>query len=312
MIRNLILLTVFPLLTGCSSNGGSLPHHPKLTLSQLARSEDSDSQLFTSYHPQGPCRWNQGWPWKLDLTGVSWDIDTTVTAITPRHVVMADHFKRSAGKQVTFHDRDGRMHTRILLKSTRLRDHGLKCDVAVGLLDKPLPPSIRHYPLLEPRNDFSGSLVGALALITEQDRRLFFHRISWVRGNVIGFQFDRDLQDFRRKPLISGDSGNPSFILARGELVLIETHSTGGPGSGPFYGSKTLIEATRKAVAALDPSYQLRTLALDAIVIEDARIGRKSLTLPKPATPQPQGQPQPQPQPRPPNTPRPRVVTPPS
>ena len=65
--------------------------------------------------------------------------------------------------------------------------------------------------------------------------------------------------------LIAGDSGNPSFLWIRGEPVLLETHTTGGSGAGPFYGSPINHAAINNAIASLaelydGPLYEFRTV----------------------------------------------------
>ncbi len=307
---------LFLVLSGVSGlvvadgKGGRLLHDPKLHLAVLAAEKDSDGRLFTNYNPNGPCQWNQGWPWKLDLSGVAWDVATAVTAITPRHVVMADHFQRRVGERVVFHDRKGRWHERHILKVMSLKELGLPGDIAVGLLDSALPDSIRTYPLPEPRDDYAALLPGATVLLTEQGRSLFFHQVAGIGGASVAFRFDERFAESRHKNLIVGDSGHPSFVLSHGELVLIETHTTGGPGAGPFYGSPEVVKVLRKIVATLDPAYSLKTVAMDGPVLEDAKNGLASM--PKPPPP-PASPPKPAdpPQQAVPRQPRPRVVPPP-
>ncbi|MDG1671900.1 MAG: hypothetical protein P8H96_13615, partial [Akkermansiaceae bacterium] len=58
-----------------------------------------------------------------------------------------------------------------------------------------------------------------------------------VNRFMIAFEYDvADTHGWGKK-LIKGDSGNPSFLIDGQELVLVETHTSGGPGAGPFYGS---------------------------------------------------------------------------
>ena len=99
MIHRHCLSGLILLLSACAIPGGGPgpSHDPSLRLSAIARGSDTAGRLFTRYNPRGPSTWNQGWPWKLDLSGVAWDEPTTATALTPRHVVMADHFKRGTG-----------------------------------------------------------------------------------------------------------------------------------------------------------------------------------------------------------------------
>ncbi|MCH7225346.1 hypothetical protein [Haloferula sp. A504] len=303
-------------LLSCSGSGriGAL-HDPALELHDLAKDAKGPNDLFVSYTAAGPVRWSQEWPWKLDLSGVAWDKNNTATVITPRHVVMAAHYIRPAGQDLVFHDRTGRRHARTVEKVVKLTDRGLRCDVAIGLLDRPLPPEIRRYPLPKARDDYQSLLVGATALVTEQKRKLYFHQIRNMGPNWLHFQFDDRLSPERRKSLISGDSGHPSFLLSKGELLLLETHTGGGPGSGPFYGEPELQQKMREVVSDLDPKYTFRTVEVDQRTLDDAATGRKSIPAPPVRKPSPQAQPQPrQPAPGPaePRKPRPRVVRPPN
>ena len=299
------------LLASCVAPSATSLHHPDLSLAALAKSSETNSAVFTTYNSNGPVRWNQGWPWKFDLTGIGWDQTTSVTAITRRHVVMANHYQRIAGGSAVFHDRDGKPHCRVILKVIPTSQVGLPSDAAVGLLDQPLPKSIRSSPLLSAGGN-EKQLVGAHVLVTEQKRSLFFHQIRNVSDTTVQFQFDPQLADSKRKHLVVGDSGNPSFILTKGELALIETHTGGGPGAGPFYGSPKMIDALRKIVAQLDSSYQLRTVGIDQKVKQDAEAGRTSM--PKPPKPSPapaaNAPSNTSPSNNPTRTPRPRVVVP--
>ncbi len=273
----------------CANGSGAPPvlHSPDLRLDALAANSMGPSQLFKSYRVDGPVLWSRDWPWKFDLSGVAWDRNNTATLITPRHVVMAAHYIRGVGQPVVFHDRSGKPHARKIQQVVKLRDHGVQCDVAVGLLDKPLPGSIRCYPLPAVREDGGAALIGATALVTEQKRALYFHRITNVHDNWLGMRFDETLPETRRKSLVKGDSGNPAFILSRGELVLIETHTIGGAGAGPYYGSSAIQEKLREVIRELDPEFTFRTIDLDPPTLADAETGRRSIPpLPRPV-PQP-------------------------
>lgn len=302
------------LVVGCSPGRetGTL-HHPDLVISGLARTTEGNAAIFTNYRPNGPSLWNQSWPWKLDLTGIAWDRSNTATVITPRHVVMASHYIRKPGQKLIYHDRTGKSHQRTLLKVVHFKDRNFVGDVAVGLLDRPLPKSIRCYPLPTPHAEAGSSLIGAMALITEQNRALFFHRIGSIHQNGLSFRYDDQVPKNRRKRLIAGDSGHPSFLLSNGELVLIQTHTGGGPGSGPFYGSKGVNEGLRAITQELDPSYRFRTVIIDSRTLKDAEVGRAQLsktTRPSNQTP-PQTAPHQESQLGEARKPRPRVVIPP-
>ena len=60
--------------------------------------------------------------------------------------------------------------------------------------------------------------------------------------------------------LIVGDSGNPSFLLVNGEPVLLETHTTGGFGAGPFFSDPENFAAINRMMRALGGTAQLETV----------------------------------------------------
>lgn len=108
-------------------------------------------------------------------------------------------------------------------------------DVAVGELNEDVPSRFKVYRLPRPSPDES-LLIDRLVVVTDQNRRFFSHRIRAISGNGISFAYDKSEKPGWGKKLVSGDSGNPSFLISGRELVLLETLTTGGPGGGPFYG----------------------------------------------------------------------------
>ena len=285
-MRHLAPFLAFTLAACSAVRSTTALHHPDLRLAALAVNSEGSAALFRSYRADGPVKWNQGWPWKLDLSGVAWDLPNTATVITPRHVVMASHYVRGAGQPIVFHDRSGRRHARVVQKVVKLDDRGLKCDVAVGLLDRPLPDSIRRYPLPAVREDGGKALIGATALVTEQKRGLYFHRIASLHAYTLGMRYDESFPAERRKSLVKGDSGHPSFILSKGELVLIETHTGGAGGLGPYYGSSALQEKLREVLRELDANHTFRTIEIDPPTLADAEAGRRAAAPPpQPAAP---------------------------
>jgi len=71
-------------------------------------------------------------------------------------------------------------------------------------------------------------------IVSDQTKPLLVHQIEAVFNGVVHLGFIPGLNPVYRRNLVVGDSGHPSFLLRDGELVLLETHSTGGPGAGPY------------------------------------------------------------------------------
>ena len=268
--RSIIALTAAFALAACSSDIPRMPAAPLSALSVATIRTDSDRRftallegatdntIITNYATDRPASWGRNFTRRLDFTGVAWDDTRTATAVSPLHVVMAAHYQRPVGSTIVFHDRSGRPQHRTLVAVESLA--GI-ADVAVGKLDSPLPSGVKPYRLLPPSSN-DASLAGCLALVTDQQRRAFVHEIAGIQGNSLSFRHSQRVSALFRKNLIVGDSGHPSFLLVGGEMVLIGTHTSGGPGSGPFYSSPQLFSAIDSAMAKLGGGYRLSVVPL--------------------------------------------------
>ncbi len=232
---------------GVFSTGGLAPALPEA---------GAAPNIFKKYKANGDSFMASGWTRGMDMSGVSFNSKRTATLITPRHVVMAKHYQREKGVPVIFHNRSGKRLRRIIIRRENARG-----DVAVGLLNRAVPADYHPYVLPEPKTDYQ-ELLGRHVIVSNQNRRLFFHLVGNVGQGHISFRQDPAKEYGWGKNLIVGDSGNPSFLIAGKELVLIETHTTGGPGAGPFFGDPDIQAGIRAAVQKLDPEYQIRTKKL--------------------------------------------------
>lgn len=201
--------------------------------------------LFQYYQAKANSKWRNNWATGLDLTGVSWNDSRTATLIAPSYVVMAAHFMRPEDVPVMFHDKNGKPYERFIAKSRTLSGVG---DIAVAKLNMPLPSEVKSYRFAK----LSEAKIGRPVIVTDQTKTLSVHRIAAVFGNMIQLGYIPGLNPAYGRNLIVGDSGNPSFLIRNGELVLLETHTTGGSGAGPFYGSPQVQAAIRAAMADMD------------------------------------------------------------
>ncbi len=90
--------------------------------------------------------------------------------------------------------------------------------------------------------------IGRPVIVSDQTNTLSVHRLAAISGAVVHFDYFPGLDSVYRRNLIVGDSGNPSFLLVNGDLHLLETHTTGGPGTGPFFGDPAVQAALRAAM----------------------------------------------------------------
>lgn len=199
--------------------------------------------LFRYYQPRAVSAWRNNWTATFDLTGVSWNEATTATLIAPQYVVMAAHFQRSPHSPVMFHDKKGNPTERYIVAVQTIPG----TDVAVGKLNMPVPPEIKRYAFASAFD----ATIGRPVIVTDQTKTLSVHRIAGISGATIGFDYLPGLNPIYQRNLITGDSGNPTFLIKRGGLVLLETHTTGGAGAGAFYGNPQLQSSIRAAMAAM-------------------------------------------------------------
>ena len=240
--------TEFPPIVG---TGGGTPTALALNeqMLKILPREPGKNWVFDGYRAEtnGEVAWSRSWTRRIDFTGVAWDQPTTMTLITPRHVVMARHYKRTRGSMVRFHDRSGREVQRVVVD---LANFPGKDDITVGILNEPVPSGVKHYKLLEPAPDLHEKLLGALALLTDSERLVHVHEMQ-VHPKAVHFRYPRSLPKGFYEELAKGDSGNPSFLFINGEPVLVETHMLGGAGIGPFYGNAEIQAGIKQAMAQL-------------------------------------------------------------
>ncbi len=248
MIRPLLLPLVLGaslVVSACGPSRGPTfisPTAATTGLSFLPENAEKGS-LFRYYQPQAASAWKNNWTAAFDLTGVSWNDTTTATLVAPQFVVMAAHYPRSPHVPAIFHDKQGKPYERFVVAVRNVPG----TDVAVGKLNLPLPAEIKRYRFAHATDATPGRPV----IITDQTKTLSIHRIGAVNGGVISFVPVPGLSPVYGRNLIKGDSGNPTFLVQNGDLILLETHSTGGPGAGPFYGSSQVQAGIREAMAAL-------------------------------------------------------------
>ena len=202
----------------------------------------------------------------IDFSGIAWDSPRTLTLVSPRHALMARHYQRKVGSKVTFHDRRGKPVTRKISGIENLMH-----DIAVVILDANVPTTIKTYRLLPPGESYSELLRGSHALITawaKGERKVRIHAIFSVHAGLVAFVDAATLPAKFFEPLITGDSGNPTFLWLNNEPVLIETHTYGGSGRGPFFSTPENFAKINEAMLKLSkahkaPVHQLRTVTVD-------------------------------------------------
>lgn len=230
------------MLAACAPTTGPAEANRAADLAFLPE-KPAKGHLFAMYNHHGKVVRRNNWTARFDLTGVAWNDPRTATAISRQHVVMAAHYVRPTTVPVIFHDRSGNKHQRKLTHVMPVNG----ADIAVGLLDQALPAGVKHYRFAGPEDAAPMRLV----LVTDQTMTLSLHRLGGIQAGRVVLGNDPLIPKTYWRKLVSGDSGNPAFIERGGELLLLTTFSTGGSGSGPFYGDPAIRQALSHAVARL-------------------------------------------------------------
>ncbi len=210
------------------------------------------------------------WAADVDLSCVSpWNSSGGAsyagTAISPRHVIFARHFPIPNGATVRFVTADNVVVNRIMTTSQALAGDGYTYDLTIGKLDSDLPETITPATVL-PSNvlNYLPSLSNEYSLpclAFDREEKALVTDLYSLSGSFVSCHQPADatrLTFFEQ--LISGDSGNPCFLIIDDVAVLITTWTYGGPGAGPrIHALHTEINA---AMTTLGGGYQLTDVDL--------------------------------------------------
>ena len=201
------------------------------------------------------------WTGEIDLTCIAvWNSRQgerrAATLVTPRDVLMAGHYEIRPGDTVRFVQNDGTVVTRTMQSIRFYTEAGGTLpwpgsDLCIGRLSEAVPEGItpckvlpdnwdEHLPVINPRRSVPG-------LSSNQKRDAVCKGISDVFFNNAAATGPSGIpaRDLFHKPSVTGDSGNPVFLLINGEPVLAIILASGGPGGGgPFVAhSRAVINA---------------------------------------------------------------------
>jgi len=210
------------------------------------------------------------WASGFDLTCVavynSYQTDARCggTLISPRHVVFANHYTPPNGTELRFVAKDNTVVTRVLVNSVQIT----LTDLRIGVLDSDVPTNLISFAKVLP-SDFTNYFPNSLkpisskdipALCLDQDEDALESDISGVTAGV-SFAVPTDptrKQFYADKD--SGDSGQPGFIILKGQLVLLTVYSYGGTGSGWFI--PPCLSQINAAMATLGGGYSVTPVDL--------------------------------------------------
>jgi hypothetical protein len=243
----------------------------------LNKNPSSSLLIFTTQNHTAPLyvRNTASWCYDVDLTSISpWNSTDGVrragTLISPRHILFAWHYQPATNATFRFVTTENEVITRTMTNKMSIPSASLANDITIGILDsdvptgsigfaKVLPPDWRNYlPSLS-----QAATLPALCLDQEEKALITDLRDAATTGSanfVIpnNLNWENRIQYHENK--ISGDSGNPAFLIINNELVLLTVWTFGGAGSGTFV--TPLIDQINSVMSSLGGGYQLTTASL--------------------------------------------------
>jgi hypothetical protein len=229
------------------------------------------------------------WAYSFDLTCIAaynsyaWELSTNGccpeetatrrggTLISPRHVVFANHYTPPNGTQLRFVAKDNTVVARVLSNSVQIG----ATDLEIGVLDSDVPTNLITFAKVLPSsftNDFPSSLSpistnSIPALCLDQDENALESDISTVTSDI-SFMAPADPTRSRfYQDKISGDSGQPAFIVLNGQPVLLTVWSSGAAGTGYFI--TAYLDQINSAMATLGGGYSLTQVDLSLFPFMD-------------------------------------------
>ena len=180
------------------------------------------------------------------------------TLISKRHIVFAKHFPLWKGCRILFVDRQGEVCP-CRVEATKALE---KCDIMIGLLDYEVTPDIHPAKILP--DDFARHIGDGkgLPIVTFNQREQAF--LSECRGITTNSISNAASTNAAWKALggkiVTGDSGNPAFLLIGNEPILLYCLLSGGIGHGPAI--HRYRREIQKAMDELCPGYKLECFDL--------------------------------------------------
>jgi hypothetical protein len=215
------------------------------------------------------------WAASINLTCASpWNstggLQRAGTLISPRHVLFCEHygFRPAVNATIKFVTQANEVVSRTI---TALATHpeytavGFYPDIAIGVLDADVPESISfaevlpadwqdYLPSVSTLNPIPALRLNRLERASVADLRQKISGRFWLQPPATRFEY--------YESLVTGDSGNPAFLVVNGKPVLLGTFTYGGPGSGTSVSAH--IDAINSMMSSLGGGYTLTAADLSA------------------------------------------------
>lgn len=242
---------------------------------RIASADPASSKAIfsTANHSLGSYLRNSGcWASGIDLTCASpWNSiggqQRAGTLISPRHVLFAAHYPLSGGCSIRFVDNSNNVVTRTVTAVAVHPNYSPYFpDIGVGVLDSAVPSSVSFAKVL-PQNwaNYLPSLADGIAripaVVLDQQDNAIVADVASASGSLFLLSYPTDQRRLLfSEQIVTGDSGNPVFVVIGGQAAIIGTLTFGGPGSGTLVSGQ--MQSINSMMSSLGGGYQLTTVDL--------------------------------------------------
>ncbi len=195
-------------------------------------------------------------PWNQPNDGYSSHYQKGGTLISPRHVILANHWYMPNGSRLAFVTNTNEIVYRTLSDSMQVGS----TDLRIGILDSDVPDSITYYPIIGSSTlaavlgGYKGDSRDIPIVITGQNKTVGIQKYVDSINNLASFTpYTTGKKAEFAQTVQNGDSGNPGFIVVDGKptLFLYLYFMTAGPLLGNY------ISEINSVMSALGGGYQV-------------------------------------------------------
>ena len=216
------------------------------------------------------------WAGDIDLTCCSpWNSynanKRAGTLISPRHAIFVNHlpppntFFIPEGYDLRFVDATNGGYT-ATIESIHHLDYTAGADLTVAVLTEDVPTNRFSFAKILPEyytNYLGHAVIHVPGLCLDQEEKALVHDLKYPSRYTMPIYGDRINYSDEPDGLISGDSGNPGFIILNNELVITTLWRTGGGGGGT---SVTSVKEEINAIMNTNGNYSLTEIDLSGYI----------------------------------------------
>lgn len=248
----------------------AVAHAKKQVESRLAGKDPATAKPIFSTANHSNARYERNrnsWVADLDTTPISpWNSHggnfMAGTLVSPRHIVYATHYAMPVGTKIRFVAKDNSVVERTITNAIRPQYTGMYFpDITVAVLDSDVPESIGFAKILpDDWGKYIAERPNMPCLALDQEEKALVTNLVYLNDYAAFHTPDSQPANSFFESIVTGDSGNPAFMVIDNQLVLLTVWTFGGGGSGTSLAHQKA--QINQMMTQLGGSYQLKEVDL--------------------------------------------------